>query len=73
VAGGGIGYEVEVVEVDEGFGYVVEVVVEVGEGFGCMMKVVAEDWCCVDAAIGRAKVSASTLAGEGCQQCTIAL
>jgi hypothetical protein len=45
VAGGGIGYEVEVVEVDEGFGYVVEVVVEVGEGFGCMMKVVAEDWC----------------------------
>jgi hypothetical protein len=44
VACGGIGYAVEVVEVDEGFEYVAEVV-ESGEGFGCMTEVVMEDWC----------------------------
>jgi hypothetical protein len=45
MASGGIGYVAEVVEVDEGFGYVMEVVVEVGERFGYMTVVVEEDWC----------------------------
>jgi hypothetical protein len=41
VVGGEIGYVVEVVEVDEGFGYVAEG----GREFVCMTEVVVEDWC----------------------------
>jgi hypothetical protein len=54
VAGGGTGYVAELVEDDEGFGYVAEVdegfgyeaeVVEGGEGFHFMTEVVVVDWC----------------------------
>jgi hypothetical protein len=45
-----------------GIGYVVEVVVE---EFGCIMEVMVEDWHWVDAAFGRAEVPSSALAGEG--------